>query len=439
MNFRGMIILLSLLILVIAVRAQDELKYGVIVHEDTALDGYIFFAPISSQTAYLIDHDGRVIHRWTTDYHIFTAYLLPNGNVLMASTYDLGGGATGHIEERDWENNLVWEFDYPDLHHDMEMMPNGNILMLAWERFPKDEILARGLDPAKLPQKDPNLGVIVDYDGLFLDSVIEVNPATNEVVWRWAVSDHLVQDYDPNAPHYGKPSDFPRRIDLNYSWRRLPLDHIHLNSVSYNAERDQIVIVSHYYSEIWVIDHSLSTEEAATEAGDLLYRFGNPQTYEQGTEADRHLYLPHDAYWVNANQMMIFNNGQRNTRPFSTVEMLSLPETEHYLSADGFAATDVQVLYPTEPRPDFFARALSNAQLLPEEHMLISNGTDGRIFEVDANGKIVWDYLSPAYASSDPSTHLSVFRAYYYPKDYPAFAGKDLVAGDPLPLIILKP
>ena len=57
---------------------------------------------------------------------------------------------------------------------------------------------------------------------------------------------------------------------------------------------DQIVLSNHNLSEIWIIDHSTTTLEAASHSGgnsgkggDLLYRWGNPQAYDQGTGADQ--------------------------------------------------------------------------------------------------------------------------------------------------------
>ena len=136
------------------------------------------------------------------------------------------------------------------LHHDIEIMPNGNVLMIAWELKSTQETLAAGRDPSLMPEGDT---------GLWPDHVIEVDPNTNDIVWEWHVWDHLVQDYDSSQANYGVVADHPELIDLNYVSGALNNDANHINAIDYNPERDQIMLSVHSFSEIWIIDHSTTT------------------------------------------------------------------------------------------------------------------------------------------------------------------------------------
>jgi len=85
-------------------------------------------------------------------------------------------------------------------------MPNGNVLANAWEVKTKEECIALGLDPEKLPDA-----------GLWFDKVIEIEPQGlngGKIVWEWRMWDHLIQDIDPSKPNYGVASNYPRKLNL---------------------------------------------------------------------------------------------------------------------------------------------------------------------------------------------------------------------------------
>ena len=124
-----------------------------------------------------------------------------------------------------------------------------------------------------------------------------------EIVWEWHIWDHLIQDYDPSKNNYGSIAEHPELIDVNMievagggpggggpGGGGRPGgaggDWFHVNGVDYNAELDQIAFSSRHTSEIYIIDHSTTTEEAAGHTGgnsgmggDIMYRWGNPSNY----------------------------------------------------------------------------------------------------------------------------------------------------------------
>jgi len=67
-------------------------------------------------------------------------------------------------------------------------------------------------------------------------------------------------------------ADHPELIDINFGGRHA--DWNHLNSIDYNEEFDQILLSSHNQNEIWVIDHSTTTEEAAGHTGGDIVEVG---------------------------------------------------------------------------------------------------------------------------------------------------------------------
>jgi hypothetical protein len=409
--------------------AQEEL-IGLQVHEENASVGYIFFAPLRARSAYLMDKEGRVVKEWRSEYEIFTAMLLDSGNVLMGVELQLPLGGWRSLEAYDWDGNLLWRFEYPDMHHAFHPMPNGNILIASWNRFTEDEILAMGLNPALMTAPDVTTNN-EDYDGMLLDTIIELEPETMAVVWEWRVQDHLVQDFDEGLPNFGVVAAEPKRINLNMANLRLPSDRPHINSLDYNPELDQILISAHYFSEIWIIDHRISTEEARGEAGNLLYRWGNPLAYQRGTTETRKLFFQHDAQWLENGNILIFNNGMPIFRPYSSITEIEPPE--------GYPLGFDTAYEPAEPVWDddlgFHSLNLGSVQRLENGHHLVGDGLGGRIFELDAEGRVVWDYLLPVFLTAQ--SRASFFVARQFSPDAELFAGRELEAGEAIPFRVI--
>ncbi|MCP4138865.1 MAG: arylsulfotransferase (ASST) [Chloroflexi bacterium] len=385
----------------------------VVLNQNSGSTSYLF-SPIRSTSTYLMDVTGNALHTWESAYTPGNAvYLLENGNLLRTgsmrpSKFDAGGSG-GIIEEIAPDSTVIWSYQYANdqvqQHHDIEQMPNGNILIIAWEMKTKAEAVAAGRDPNLLSDGE-----------LWPDHVVELDPKNNTIVWEWHVWDHLVQDFDAAKENYGVVSEHPELIDINFTSRKAGADWNHINSIDYNAELDQILLSAHSFSEIWIIDHNTTTESAAGAAGDLLYRWGNPQTYDSGSSSEEQFYVQHDAQWIpsgfpGAGNILVFNNGDQRTRAYSSIDEIVPPlnaDGSYSLSGASYAPTAPIWTYVAENPSDFFADHISGAQRLSNGNTLICSGTDGLFFEVTPAGEIVWQY---DYGDS-------VFRITRYEADY---------------------
>lgn len=372
-------------------------------------DGYTLFTPEFTTKTLLINNDGETIHSWESEnIQGLPVYLLENGHLirgcsLLRNPRFIAGGVTGRVEMHDWNNTLIWEFDYSTnnhcLHHDIEVLPNGNILMTAWEYKTAAEAISAGRNPNNIQNQQ-----------LWPDTIIEVEPTsstTGNIVWEWHVWDHLIQDFDSTRENYGIIADHPELIDINSGGRQSDLNHI--NSVDYNEELDQILLSSHNQNEIWIIDHSTTTEEAAGHTGgrygrggDLLYRWGNPRIYEQGDSADQQLFGQHDAQWIKSGcpgegNILIFNNGQnRPEGKYTSIVEIEPPLQNNgsyqYNPESAFLPIEPIWVYTDTPPTNFFASKVSGAQRLPNGNTLICSGDEGYFFEVTLEGEKVWDF-----------------------------------------------
>lgn len=455
------------LLLILAVKSPvgcQERTVGVFLNTPESFDGYTLFAPMLGATTYLIDNCGRVVNSWESDYRPgLAAYLLEDGSLLRTARLFspfVSGGSGGRIEKISWEGNLTWSFNYSselfNQHHDIAPLPNGNILVLAWEVVTPDSAIAAGRNPE-----------LIAFDELWPEHIIEIEPtwpSGGEIVWEWHLMDHIVQDFDTAKANYGDVSDHPELVDINYvsaNGLMAGPDWIHANSIDYNAELDQILISTRNFSEIWVIDHSTTTEEAAGHiggnsgrGGDLLYRWGNPEAYGRGDEADRLLYSQHDARWVvdghpDEGKITVFNNGVgRPNANFSSVEILqpawNEEEFQYELRPDSTYRPEISDWsYAGDTEFQFFSTSVSGAVQLPNGNLLVCIGTYGHFIEVDREGTMVWEYINPVSGGApigqgQPIFANNVFKIERYSPDYPGLQGRDLSPGavielNPLP------
>lgn len=440
-----------------AVGAQDigPKDPGVRTNEDGVADGYLLIAPFEQQYTYLVAPDGRVAKQWRTSTRpglsqqlLDDGTLVRGGNLELRGTFAAGQGAGGRIEALSWEGRPLWQKDFADdnvmQHHEIDVLPNGNVLAMLWERIPGDEALAMGRDPKLLPD-----------DELWPDKVIEYDPKTDQVVWEWRVWDHTVQDRDPSLPNYVEDvSEHPDKIDINYVLDEdVPgqADWNHFNAINYNAERDEIVLSPRSFSELWVIDHGTTTEEARGAAGDLKFRYGNPAAYGDD-KGDRELYFQHDTEWIEpglpgAGNILVMNNGDPEERDYTSVDEVvpELGPDGGYVRDDengGFKAK-IKRVYPKSKGDDEgeFAAIVSSVQRLPNGNTLIGYGPQGRVLEVTPKGKVVWDFENPYSALRPFSPRNSgaglpieqnwFFQVSKYADDFPGFAGKEAQLNPP--------
>lgn len=340
--------------------------------------------------SYLLNKQGVKLFTWQVEGSFGNDFqLLPNGNVLTIlraenPPFSFGGGYGGVIQILDPDQNKVWQYDYVSAdylsHHDVELLPNGNLLFLAWERIPV--------------AKAQSAGAEVTYD-LFPEKVVEVDPASSQIVWEWRSWDHIVQDRKPGAATFGAISENPAKIDINYALRP-DGDIMHANGLMYDAEHDLIFLTINHYSEVWVVDHSTTMSEAAgdsggrfSKGGDLIYRFGNPGVWGngKGTRLFDRVHFPNlirDGL-PGAGNMLIYDNGL--TAKKSTVYELKLPGI---LSMEPGDYKEPEVVWRFTHEELSYGR-ISGADRLSNGNTLICEGDFG-FWEVTSDGEVVWKY-----------------------------------------------
>ena len=329
-------------------------------------EGYTLFTETDPIDGYyitrLIDNDYNIINSWQSPSKPASmAYLLPDStllypcrqsNVVMNQVSAYGG----RIIKYDWDGNVIWDWecnqDY-QLHHDIEPLPNGNILAIAIEEITND------IKPDVVLEISP-----VGFDGA-------------EIVWEWHTWDH-------------RGSDSPYKFDEEAPYHKS--DWNHFNAIHINNNLDKIYLSSRAWSEFYIIELGGNS--------DILYRWGNPQNYGRGTAADQILDANHGVNEIASgfpgeNNVLIFNNKTNATggnNLYSSVIEIVPPLDEN----GDYFIDDVEAFGPTEIQweyyDDFHAPRQSGAFRLQNGNTLITVSTDAHIFEVTNTGQVVWEY-----------------------------------------------
>ena len=331
-----------------------------------AFEGFTLFAPLSGNgKVYLIDLDGEVVHTWQMPYPPGNyGYLTErgtyfyNGKTPETSTRYISNKVWkgGAVLEADWNGRVLWEVRHPDHHHDGIRLRNGNILLICLAQLPRELIpkIKGGL-----PGTEHNGEMYGDY-------LVEMT-IKGEIVWEWRTWEHL----DPATDCITAVQD-PRE-----AWT-------HANGLAELPNGD-VVLSFRHISTVIIIDRK--TEK-------IVWKLGAPPFSGQHAPTP----LP------NGN-LFLFDNGPHRldqSMPFSRVIEIEL------------ATKQIVWKYQEKREYEFFSPRMSNAQRLPNGNTLICEADFGRLFEVTAEGELVWEYVNPYFGEGPNGLNNRIFRAYRY-------------------------
>jgi hypothetical protein len=240
-------------------------------------------------------------------------------------------GVDNGIREFDWDGRLLWEF----FNEEREDFPHHDLIRLR-----NGHILA--------VFRDKRTGT--DY----IDEITR----GGKIAWEWRAAEYLEKYFQ------GKITE--------------PKDKTHINSM-------QELPPNHWYEE----------GHPEFRPGNILVSARNLNTIfiiEKGTKEvvwqyDRELDHQHEALMIERGyhgegNILLFNNGLENLYHFRTTIVMEI---------DPVGKSTVWQYRS----PYFFSSDGGVAQCLPNGNVLIASQRGGRMFEVDPNGEILWQWLPP--------------------------------------------
>jgi Arylsulfotransferase (ASST)/Secretion system C-terminal sorting domain len=362
-------------------------------------DGLTLFVPNGANagtTATLYDTSWNAVKIWSgfTSKTGYSSSIIPGGTLVRSSKGGVPptgapmGPICGKVQKHDYSGALIWDYsasgtDYIS-HHDICPMPNGNVLIICYEKK----------DAAAVSAAGGNNSIT-----MWPDKIIEVEPTgvtTGNIVWEWHSWDHICQNVNNAKPNYvNSIVNSPQLLNINY---KQASDWQHMNGIDYNPILDQIAISSHNLNEWYILDHSTTTAEAATHSGgnsgkggDFLYRWGNPAAY--GASGTAILNVTHDVHWIpegvpNAGRLAGFNNkGFSSTQ--SCGDQIDAPVNGYNYNLVAGQAYAPATFNNRNTTTGMFTTNMGSTQQFPNGNELMCAATSGKIFEFNAAGAIV--------------------------------------------------
>lgn len=372
----------------------------VVADASAQFDGFALYNLSNQSTARLINANQQIAYTWNCPTTFSYAMALKaNGNLVRSAVNSSNpintAAVSGRVQELDPQGQVVWDFIYSTAdyvtHHDICLMPNGNVLLLAYARKTLAQLQALGYT-----------GSSAKYPGRIIE--IRPNGSSAEIVWQWEMTDRFIQYADPAKPDYMPIAEHPERMNINVAVSSAGgpgggIDWFHENGIDYNEELDQIAFSARHLSEIFVIDHSTTTVEAAGHTGgnggrggDFLFRWGKPANYGV-TGTQRIPAAVHDVKWVKQGPMagwlmFVNNNGGGNST--TTVDAINPTRTGFsYPWASGTVWGPGN--YEWRHTCLAYSSGQSAAEIMPNGNVFCAIAGQ-YMYEVNSSNQVVWQY-----------------------------------------------
>ncbi len=364
---------------------------GVTVYDRRrAFDGYTFLTANyeGMAQALLLDMEGNVVHRWTVDprelwpdrirespagilrdMNIHGALMTPEGEVIL-NVYALG------TVKLDRCSRPLWTVDL-ETHHDMDLLPDGGLLIVGWRRITE----ARPERPRLFPGPE----------GYYLDeTLIRVSPE-GEVLEEWSLIDAIYESGRQDLLFSGPGSSVSSRVK----------DPLHNNTVE-------------------VLRPEMADAFPLFEAGDIMVSFRNINTVVVFDGDTRKVKWSttgpflgqHDPDFLPDGHILVYDNRITGGRP--------LMGNTRLIEIDPVGS---RIVWEWEGEGEFafYNRSRGEQAPLPNGNILAVDSHGGRVFEVEReSGEVVWEWVNLV----EPGWAGNIVDAERYGADQVGFLGR---------------
>ena len=406
-------------------------------------NGYTLFQSgvyhFKSVGAILTDMNGNIVNRWQ-DFQGIPNKMLPGGQVLGSTdcrNEKYGFQDMVDLVQVDWDGNVTWKFARYERVKDGRQ--KARWMLRQHHDYQREGNPVGYYVPGLDPKVDSGNTLILCHKNLhqpkisdkpLIDDVIIEVTWDGKIIWEWICSDH----FDEMGFSEEARNTLARNPSLLMSGQKYG-DWMHMNSIStlgpnkwYDGGDERF----HPENIIWDGRETNITAITDKQTGKIVWQVGPDFSASEALRKMEWIIGQHHAHLIprglpGEGNILVFDNGgwagygspnpgapsgNRNARrDFSRI-----------IEYDPITL-EVVWQYPPRDRRNinpgdgvFYSSFMSSAQRLPNGNTLITEGADGRIFELTPEHEIVWEYMSP-YAFRGREAR-QIYRAYRVPYEW---------------------
>jgi len=353
----------------------DVSKFGVLSFDHSkASDGLNLYNSRNLSEAYLMDMNGKIVHRWSvpeednSSWH--TIHAMKNGD-LFAIVKDQ------KLLKLSWDSKIIWEYK-ARVHHDVAISADGLIYV---------------------PTRRPEMWIKNDYKIPVVKELITVLNEKGQLVKEMnlfdALSPFISAERIEKIRTWASKEDIPARLKRNDVpgatwWENKKADVFHLNSIEFIdrnidgiAEKGDLLLSIRQLDLICVF---------RPRTGNIVWSWGPGEIQCQ-----------HHARFLDNGHILLFDNGCK--RGYS-----------RSVEVDTGTKQIVWEYKASDPK-EFFSRTRGGVQRLPNGNTLITESDHGRVFEITPEEKIVWEFLNPDVLS-EKKKRAVIYRMIRIPRNF---------------------
>ncbi len=389
----------------------------------------------------VIDMNGNVV-RQIKKMHGFPNKMLPGGSLIGSTgirNKKFGYQDFIDLIQVDWEGRITWRFDQWEYiedpgeesrwmarqHHDYQREGNP----VGYFVPGMDPLVDKGNTLILVHKSTQNKKIT---DKLLCDDVIIEVDWEGNIIWEWICNEHFDEfKFSEEAKNtlYRNPNFHPEIGEGLADWMHINSmstlgpnkwwekgdKRFHPDNIIWDGRETNIIAITDKESGkiVWQVGPDYNESEALRKMGWIIGQH-HAHMIPLGLPGEGNILVFDNGGWAgygapNPSSLNGTHNAKRDCSRVLEFDPITLEIVWKYTVEEaGFK--------PLVDNFKFYSGYISSAQRLPNGNTLITEGANGRFFEITPEHELVWEYISPFF-DQQFDTNMA-YRSYRYPYEY---------------------